>query len=138
MSVVKTFISFYLFAATAVAADYTVKVDKHMSKYYEAQQTLIKSDVHPSYTDIEELLSVDEEYVLTDEDLAQLNEQQLQRFENQKRLATNSSKFKLDAIRSDEEKVNLQQYITRCYGSMTTFNVLFEQKEDYFKGDSSK
>jgi hypothetical protein len=39
---------------------------------------------------------------------------------------------------SDEDKVNLQQYITRCYGSMTTFNVLFKQKEDYFVGDSSK
>lgn len=39
---------------------------------------------------------------------------------------------------SDEEKVNLQQYITRCYGSMTTFNLLFKNKEDYFVGESSK
>ncbi|MFZ4635708.1 MAG: hypothetical protein ACOYNO_16010 [Saprospiraceae bacterium] len=39
---------------------------------------------------------------------------------------------------SDEEKVNLQQYITRCYGSMTTFNVLFRNREDYFVGDGSK
>ncbi|MBK6930560.1 MAG: hypothetical protein IPH12_06680 [Saprospirales bacterium] len=38
----------------------------------------------------------------------------------------------------DEDKVNLQQYITRCYGSMTTFNVLFKNREDYFVGDSSK
>ena len=45
----------------------------------------------------------------------------------------NASK-KLD----DEDKLNLQQYITRCYGSMTTFNVLFKNKEDYFVGGSSK
>jgi len=36
---------------------------------------------------------------------------------------------------SDEEKVDIQQYITRIYGSLTTFNVLFAEKEDYFVGE---
>ena len=36
---------------------------------------------------------------------------------------------------SDEDKVNIQQYITRCYGSLTTFNVLFRNKEQWFVGD---
>lgn len=36
---------------------------------------------------------------------------------------------------SDEDKINLQQYITRCYGSLTTFNILFRNKEDWFVGE---
>jgi hypothetical protein len=36
---------------------------------------------------------------------------------------------------SDAEKVDMQQYVTRCYGSLTTFNVLFKEEKDRFVGD---
>ena len=36
----------------------------------------------------------------------------------------------------DETKLDLQQYITKCYGSLTTFNVLFRNDSDKFVGES--
>jgi hypothetical protein len=39
---------------------------------------------------------------------------------------------------NDEEKINMQQYITRIYGSLTTFNVLFKNPDHNFVGSSSK
>ena len=39
---------------------------------------------------------------------------------------------------SDAEKVDMQQYVTRCYGSLTTFNVLFRDRDDGFKGSGGK
>lgn len=39
---------------------------------------------------------------------------------------------------TEEDKINLQQYLTRIYGSLTTFNVLFKNTEDHFVGEKSK
>jgi hypothetical protein len=33
----------------------------------------------------------------------------------------------------EEDKVEMQQYISRCYGSMTTFNLLFKNEKDQFR-----
>ncbi len=38
----------------------------------------------------------------------------------------------------DQDKIDLQQYITRCYGSLTTFNILFKNSSQNFKGEGSK
>jgi hypothetical protein len=45
-----------------------------------------------------------------------------------------NSHSKLD----DGDKLNLQQYVTRCYGSLTTFNILFKNKQDQFVGEKGK
>ncbi len=39
---------------------------------------------------------------------------------------------------TDAEKVDLQQYITRCYGSLTTFNALFADRGDWFVGSKKE
>jgi len=39
---------------------------------------------------------------------------------------------------TEEDKVNMQQYVTRCYGSLTTFNVLFKYTTDQFVGEKGE
>lgn len=38
----------------------------------------------------------------------------------------------------DNDRLQLQQYVTQCYGSLTTFNVLFRNKDDQFSGQGSR
>ncbi len=54
------------------------------------------------------------------------------------RLRVMEQKINAHSKMSDEEKIEMQQYITRIYGSLTTFNVLFKNKEHQFVGEKSK
>ena len=54
------------------------------------------------------------------------------------RLRVMEQKINSSKTLDDQDKVDLQQYITRIYGSLTSFNVLFKNKSDQFVGEKSK
>ena len=53
------------------------------------------------------------------------------------RLRVMEQQINAHKVLSEEDKINLQQYITRIYGTLTTFNVLFKNKEQWFVGEKS-
>lgn len=54
------------------------------------------------------------------------------------RLRVMEQKINASKDLAEQDKIDLQQYITRCYGSLTTFNVLFKNTSQNFKGESAK
>ena len=53
------------------------------------------------------------------------------------RLRVLEQKVNAHATLAAEEKLELQGYITRCYGSLTTFNVLFASEGGRIQGEST-
>lgn len=54
------------------------------------------------------------------------------------RLRVMEQKINAHTVLSETDKVEPQQYITRCYGSFTSFNVLFDDKDDEFVGQKGR
>lgn len=114
--------------------------------FTEAEQSLIR--ILRTFSDISEAVSLGDRWeggkliLLPGEDDRKSKEMDISVFFHKivmvrDRLRVMEQRINASKNLSDEEKVNLQQYITRIYGSLTSFNVLFKYKEDHFRGESS-
>ncbi len=134
-----------------VSKDFAVEVIERIEPEYnvsfsEAEDALIK--ILREWSDVTEVVSIGDKWkngVLIlkpgDKSLKE-NEIPVEVFFNKivmlrDRLRVMEQKINAHKLLSNEEKFDLQQYITRIYGSLTTFNVLFKHKDDQFEGVKS-
>lgn len=115
--------------------------------FYEVESTLRK--ILKKWSDVSEVVPLADKYkggtmILQPKDIAlSKKEIPIDTFFHKivmlrDRLRVMEQKINSSKNLDDQEKVDLQQYITRCYGSLTTFNVLFKNNSQHFKGDSAK
>ncbi|MEZ5058943.1 MAG: hypothetical protein R2879_18060 [Saprospiraceae bacterium] len=121
----------------ALPADTTVS-------YSEAEKSLIK--ILKNWSDISEVIPMGDRWeggtlILKPKDPSMKpKEMPIETFFHKivmvrDRLRVMEQRVNAHKVMDDEDKVNLQQYITRIYGSLTSFNVLFKNKEDNFVGE---
>ncbi len=134
-----------------VSKDFSVEVIDRVEPEYsvsftEAEDALIK--ILREWSDITEVVSMGDRWkngtlVLRPGDRAlKEHEVPIDVFFNKivmlrDRLRVMEQKINAHKVLTNEEKFDLQQYITRSYGSLTTFNVLFKHKGDQFEGQKS-
>ncbi len=135
-----------------VAKDFLVEVTERIEPEYsvsfsEAEDALIK--ILREWSDITEVVSLGDRWknglmILRPGDKTlKEKEVEIEVFFHKivmlrDRLRVMEQKINAHKILTDEDKVDLQQYVTRIYGSLTTFNVLFKHKFDQFEGEGSK
>jgi hypothetical protein len=134
-----------------VSKDFTVEVIESVEPEYnvsfsEAEDALIK--ILREWSDITELVPMGDKWkngtlVMRPADKSlKESEVSIDVFFNKivmlrDRLRVMEQKINAHKGLTNEEKFDLQQYITRIYGSLTTFNVLFKHKGDQFEGVKS-
>ncbi|TPN89025.1 hypothetical protein [Aquimarina algicola] len=113
--------------------------------FYEVEKTL--KQIIKNYSDISEIVTIADKWkggklILepNDTNLAS-KEIPIETFFHKivmvrDRIRVMEQKINSSSSLDDQEKVDLQQYITRIYGSLTTFNVLFKNKSHQFVGSS--
>ena len=115
--------------------------------FYEVEKTL--RDILKKWSDVSEIVPIADKYkggtiILQPKDTNLVNKEiPIDTFFHKivmlrDRLRVMEQKINSSNTLDDQDKVDLQQYITRCYGSLTTFNVLFKNTSQHFKGESSK
>jgi hypothetical protein len=134
-----------------VAKDFQAEVIERIEPEYnvsfsEAEDALIK--ILREWSDITEIVSLGEKWkngimILKPGD-ASLKEKEVpvETFFHKivmlrDRLRVMEQRINAHKLLTDEDKIDLQQYITRIYGSLTTFNVLFKYQGDQFVGEKS-
>jgi hypothetical protein len=134
-----------------VSKDFALEIIERIEPEYnvsftEAEDALIK--ILREWSDVTEVVSIADRWkdgvmVLQPRDKTlQSKEVTIDVFFNKivmlrDRLRVMEQKINAHKVLTNEEKVDLQQYITRIYGSLTTFNVLFKHKGDQFEGVKS-
>ena len=146
-------VCFFTYGIKQVAKDYTdweiidAVEPENMVTYTEAEKSLRK--ILKEYSAIDETVQIGDKWkngnliIKPQDDSLKEKEIPIMTFFHKivmvrDRIRVIEQKINSSKLLGDDDKVTLQQYITRIYGSLTTFNVLFKHKEDHFKGDSSK
>lgn len=144
-------VCFITYGIKNVGKDYTgwqvierIQADEKVS-FSEAEKSLVK--ILRAWSDITEVVPLGDKWkkgimiLKPDEDSLKPKEIPIDVFFHKIVMVRDRLRVMEQRINSsnldDEEKVNLQQYITRIYGSLTTFNILFKNKEDHFVGDKA-